>query len=163
MWAEVKNSIWRPPNRKHLIFQLVNGIEKNCNSIRLISHLWAECSNMLAQMIIRYLIYKLKHRYLRFYGRHPVIRTPGSILQFCHWSNLNVKPLKHTKCSRWNFVDNLSTSWDIVTSGILAAILDFSFPVKSRSILYSLIRLSDPKNKGVAVDIPRISYFISRI
>ena len=65
--------------------------------------------------------------------------------------------------SHCNFVVHLFISRDKVTSGFVAAILDFQLPVKSSSIFNSLIRLPVLKYIDVAVGSPRISCFISRI
>ena len=56
-----------------------------------------------------------------------------------------------------NFFDILSTSQDISTSGLYAAILDFPLPVWLHSILRSPIGLSDCENVGLAVEISFLS------
>ena len=49
--AEVRNPIRRPPNRKCLTSRLVDEMDKNCDSFRLIFHIWAKCANILACLI----------------------------------------------------------------------------------------------------------------
>jgi len=47
---------------------------------------------------------------------------------------------------------------DITNSGFMDAILDFPLPVWWKIILSSLVRLLDPENIGLAVEIAFLSY-----
>lgn len=76
------------------------------------------------------------------------------------WMLLNAGPVKH-RWSRWNNFANLSTSWEIVTSELVATILDFALPVCR--MLFSIVSLNFQfPNYGFAVDIPKISWFYKK-
>jgi len=62
-------------------------------------------------------------------------------------------PHHNGRFSRWNSVANMCTSGDMSTSGLAAAILDLSLPVRSDSIVGITVGLLDPKNIGLAVEI----------
>jgi len=51
----------------------------------------------------------------------------------------------------------MCTSVDMSTSGLAAAILDLSLPVRSDSIVGITVGLLDPKNIGIAVGIALLS------
>ena len=76
--------------------------------------------------------------YSRFCGRRLGLHTSGWILQYWHLSLLKAGSLKHG-CCRWNFVASLFTSWDIVTSGFVAAILDSHFRLSR--VAFSIVSL----------------------
>ena len=60
-------------------------------------------------------------------------RLPVYIAQHSGYFHWVAGPRKHG-CSLWNLVPIPSTSWDLSTSGLEAAILDFRLPVWSDSI-----------------------------
>ena len=78
---------------------------------------------------------------------------------YFHWV---ARPRKYG-CSIWNFVPIPSTSWDLSTSGLDAAILDFRLPVLSDSIQATCIDLPDPKNMGLAFGISFLSHLQAEI
>jgi hypothetical protein len=57
----------------------------------------------------------------------------------------------------WNCVVVKCTSGDMSTSGLAAAILDLSLPVRSASIVGITVGLLDPGNIGLAVRIALLS------
>ena len=67
-------------------------------------------------------------------------RLPVYVAQHSDYFHRVAGPRKHG-CSRWNFVPIASTSWDLSTSGLEAAILDFLLPVWSNSIQATCIDL----------------------
>jgi len=110
------------------------------------------------------LIHKLKYRYLQFSSLNCVTITctrgdlnnsglavailnlslsvrSDSIVRDYRWT---AGPRKHT-FSRWNQVALMCTSEDMSTSGLAAAILDLSLPVRSDSIVGITVGLLDPE------------------
>ena len=85
----------------------------------------------------------LKHRYFRFLILHLRLNpTVLSLVQCKFWTLKTwVWPL--------GFFTNLSMNWYIVTCDFAAAILNFIYPVNSRSILNSLTGLTAPKYMGL--------------
>lgn len=65
---------------------------------------------------------------LPVYDRHLGFSTTVYTAQCLQWFHREAEPRKH-RCSRWNFVANMYTSWDITLFHIyfrlMAAILDF--------------------------------------
>ena len=65
-------------------------------------------------------------------SRHLRFSTYPEIGQYYHFSP--GCPIPKTWVQPWNLVPRLSTSWDVGTSDLKDAILDFSLPVKSYNI-----------------------------
>ena len=60
----------------------------------------------------------------------------------------NPSSVFYVQQSSWNFAVLMSRSWDISTSCLTAAILDFRLPVTSGSIRNSAIEVADYENVG---------------
>jgi hypothetical protein len=98
--------------------------------------------------------------------RHLGFSTTAYTAQCLHWSHREAEPRKH-RCSRWNFVATMYTSWDITLFHIyfrlMAAILDLSLTLISHSIVTSPILFQDLKHVGVIVWILLLSSRITEI
>ena len=81
---------------------------------------------------------------------HLRFSTYPDIGQYCHMFLRVAWPRKHGY-SHWNSVPMLSTGWDMGTSGLKEAILDFILPVRSYHNTDSPIGLLDLKNTVITV------------
>ena len=82
--------------------------------------------------------------------------TDPHVGQSSQWPSCVARHRKHGY-NRWNFVPMLSRSWDIGTSGLKDAILDFILPVRSYNNTDSPIVLLDLENIVMAVGISFLS------
>ena len=85
-------------------------------------------------------------------SRHVWYLTSGFILQCWQQLHWKAEPQK-CGCNIWNFVCISPNTWDISTSCLAAAMLDFWLPVWSHKIYNTPIGKLDPRNVDLAFGI----------
>jgi len=141
-----RNSRWRSSKPEVPIFQLVEELETRfqiiipCFRGREIQWIHSQHCHSTTEVGIQ------DGRYNNVSYHFRLGRT---VFRYYRWI---AGPQKY-RFSRWNCVDIMCTSRDMSTSGLAAAILDLSLPVRSDSIVGITVGLLDPENIGLAVGI----------